>query len=104
MEYELLTDRDTVTTHEHPLLDFNRDEVQQFGHGPISLPAYFPFGAGPQACIGGQMPLAEAQLVLAAIVAQFDFDIDARRLDDLRPAGVLQPRGGMPAIVTPATE
>jgi cytochrome P450 len=71
---------------------------------PSSTPAYFPFGAGPQACIGGQMALAEAQLVLAAIVARFDLDIDARRLDDLRPAGVLQPRDGMPATVTPVAE
>jgi len=71
---------------------------------PSSTPAYFPFGAGPQACIGGQMALAEAQLVLAAVVAQFDVDIDARRLDDLRPAGVLQPRGGMPATLTPTSE
>jgi cytochrome P450 len=71
---------------------------------PSSTPAYFPFGAGPQACIGGQMALAEAQLVLAAIVAQFDVDIDSRTFEDLRPAGVLQPRGGMPATLTPAAE
>jgi len=71
---------------------------------PSSTPAYFPFGAGPQACIGGQMALAEAQLVLAAIVAQFNVDVDSRTLEDLRPAGVLQPRGGMPATVTPTTE
>jgi cytochrome P450 len=50
------------------------------------------------------MALAEAQLVLAAIVAQFDVDIDSRTLEDLRPAGVLQPRGGVPATVTPAIE
>jgi cytochrome P450 len=50
------------------------------------------------------MALAEAQLVLAAIVAQFDVDIDSRTLEDLRPAGVLQPHGGMPATLTPTTE
>jgi cytochrome P450 len=50
------------------------------------------------------MALAEAQLVLAAIVAQFDVDIDPRTLEDLRPVGVLQPRGGVPATVTPAIE
>ena len=71
---------------------------------PSSTAAYFPFGAGPQACIGGQMALAEAQLVLATVVAQFNIDIDLRALDNLRPAGVLQPRGGMPATVTPTTE
>ncbi|MEF8789392.1 MAG: cytochrome P450 [Haloarculaceae archaeon] len=71
---------------------------------PSSTPAYCPFGAGPQACIGGQMALAEAQLVLAAVVEQFDIDIDSTTLEDLRPAGVLQPRGGIPATVTPVIE
>jgi cytochrome P450 len=71
---------------------------------PGASPAYFPFGAGPQACIGGQMALAEAQLVLAAVVARFDVAIDPPALDDLRPAGVLQPRGGLSARLTPRTD
>jgi cytochrome P450 len=68
---------------------------------PGASAAYFPFGAGPQACIGGRMALAEAQLVLATVVARFDVAIDAAAVDDLRPAGVLQPRGGLSARLTP---
>lgn len=66
---------------------------------PSRTPAYFPFGAGPHACIGGQLALTEAQLVLAALLSRFEFDIPEEPLQDLRPAGVLQPRNGVPATI-----
>ncbi len=66
---------------------------------PSRTPAYFPFGAGPHACIGGQLALTEAQLVLAALVSEFDFDVAGGAADNLRPAGVLQPRNGIPATL-----
>jgi cytochrome P450 len=34
--------------------------------------AYLPFGAGPRVCIGAQLALTEACLVLAAIIRRFD--------------------------------
>jgi cytochrome P450 len=66
---------------------------------PSKTPAYFPFGAGPHVCIGGQLALTEAQLVLAALLSQFEFEVDPTAGDNLRPAGVLQPRDGIPATV-----
>jgi len=66
---------------------------------PSRIPAYFPFGAGPHACIGGQLALTEARLVLAALISKYDFDVDDGAIDDLRPAGVLQPREGIPATI-----
>jgi cytochrome P450 len=66
---------------------------------PSRTPAYFPFGAGPHACIGGQLALTEAQLVLAALVSEFDFEVPRSAIDDLRPAGVLQPREGIPTVI-----
>ena len=59
---------------------------------------YFPFGAGPHACIGRQLALTEAQLVVAGLLARFDIDT-AGAIDDLRPAGVLQPRSDVTATV-----
>ena len=37
--------------------------------------AYFPFGGGPRRCIGMRFALVQMQLLLAAIVQQFDLDL-----------------------------
>lgn len=66
---------------------------------PNDTPAYFPFGAGPQSCIGGRLAMTEATLVLARVLAAFDLEPTTDAVDDLRPAGVLQPRDGVPARV-----
>jgi cytochrome P450 len=38
--------------------------------------AYLPFGAGPRVCVGAQFALAEATLVLAALIQNFEIDMD----------------------------
>jgi cytochrome P450 len=82
---------------ENPL-EFEPDRWE--GTEPSRTPAYFPFGAGPHACIGGQLALTEAQLVLAALVSEFDFNLPRGAAEGLRPAGVLQPRNGVPAVLS----
>jgi cytochrome P450 len=69
---------------------------------PNATSAYFPFGAGPQSCIGGRLARTEATLVLARVCREVELETPALAVDDLRPAGVLQPRGGVPAHVTRA--
>jgi cytochrome P450 len=66
---------------------------------PNGTPAYFPFGAGPQSCIGARVATTETTLVLARVCREFDLETTTRAMDDLRPAGVLQPRGGVPAKI-----
>ena len=78
-------------------LEFHPDRWEE--KDPSRTPAYFPFGAGPHACIGGQLALTEAQLVLVVLVSKFEFDVPNETVDDLRPAGVLQPRNGVPAVL-----
>jgi unspecific monooxygenase len=46
------------------------------GAGEIPRFAYLPFGAGPRICVGAQFALAEATLVLAAMVRAFEVSLD----------------------------
>ncbi len=61
--------------------------------------AYFPFGGGPRLCIGHNMALIEAQLVLATAARRFDVQpvpghhVEPERLFTLRP------RGGLPLLL-----
>ena len=66
---------------------------------PNDTPAYFPFGAGPQSCIGGRLAMTEATLVLARVCREFDLETSTEAVDSLRAAGVLQPKRGVPARV-----
>ena len=41
--------------------------------------AYLPFGAGPRICIGAVFALAEAQIMLATVLARFTLAVDGTR-------------------------
>jgi cytochrome P450 len=70
-----------------------------------SLPryAYFPFGGGPRACIGGAFATTEATLVLAAIARRYRLALrpgrDARPL----PTMTLRPADGLEVVVARRT-
>ncbi|WP_380678478.1 cytochrome P450 [Salinigranum sp. GCM10025319] len=65
---------------------------------PAEVPAYFPFGAGPRACIGRQLAIVESKLVLATIAAEWDPRVENEKLP--RRAGItMQPSGPVPAVV-----
>jgi cytochrome P450 len=46
------------------------------GAPPIPRFAYLPFGAGPRVCVGAQFALAEATLVLAMLIREFEVTLD----------------------------
>ena len=66
----------------------------------VSPFAYFPFGAGPRACIGAQFALTEMTLVAACLLRRFQFSL--RPGDDREPLThlSLRPRGGLSMLVS----
>jgi cytochrome P450 len=67
------------------------------GRKPAEVPAYFPFGAGPRACIGRQLAIVESKLILATVLAEWDVEV----LDDevpRRAAITMQPTGPVTAV------
>lgn len=67
----------------------------------ISPFAYFPFGAGPRACLGAQFALTEMTLVAACLLRRFEFCL--RPGDDNREPLThlsLRPKGGLSMLVT----
>jgi cytochrome P450 len=58
--------------------------------------AYFPFGGGPRLCIGHNMAMLEAQLIIGTIAQRFDLRlVEGHRVVPER-LFVLRPRGGLP--------
>jgi cytochrome P450 len=62
--------------------------------------AYFPFGAGPRACIGQYFSMLEAAILLAVIVRDYDVTSVTDRVP-LAPRITLHPTAPVPARVRP---
>ena len=57
--------------------------------------AYFPFGAGPRACIGQSMALFEMQLTLVTLAQRYTLHLLPERPAAPALGATLQPRGGL---------
>ena len=60
---------------------------------------YLPFGAGPRLCIGLQFAMMEMQLILAALIKRFDFEIDPSHKIGIYPQIVLKSTNGIRLFV-----
>jgi cytochrome P450 len=57
--------------------------------------AYFPFGAGPRACIGSAFALMEMQVVLAMVAQRYELTLVPGWRVEPDPGILLQPRHGV---------
>lgn len=62
---------------------------------------FMPFGFGPRTCIGMSFAMIEATVLLATFVRGARFDWDGRLSPEPVSRVTLQPKGGMPLIVSP---
>lgn len=62
---------------------------------------YFPFGAGPRACIGAAFGTLESTLILAMIAQRFRFSMMSRAPIHPRPGSALRPGSSMDARLFP---
>ena len=62
--------------------------------------AYLPFGGGPRQCIGNTFALTEAVLILATMAQRYQLRLPPNSHVEVVPQATLQPRGGMPMLVT----
>jgi cytochrome P450 len=86
--------------HRHPAFwpDPDRFRPERFRDDEPAIRAsgaYLPFGSGPRACIGSQMGLLEAVLILASAVGRFDFEPCGRSRPEPVGGLSLRPRDGL---------
>jgi cytochrome P450 len=93
-------------THRHPAFwpDPERFDPERFSPAQVAQRpryAYFPFGGGPRLCIGQSFALLEMHLVLATLLARYDFDLVEGHQVVADTDFTLRPRGGLPMVVRP---
>ncbi len=59
--------------------------------------AYLPFGAGPRVCIGAQLAMMEAKIILASVIQRYRVEVHAPDDIAIQSRMSLGPRDGMPA-------
>ena len=62
---------------------------------------YFPFGAGPRLCIGRDLALLEAPLVIATLARGLRFRPKTPTAIQPDFGVTLRPKNGLPVVVTP---
>lgn len=88
------------TLHRHP--DFWRNpelfRPERFAPARVNKQppvAYFPFGAGPRACVGSHLALTEAQLILATIFQRYRLTMAPGQPVTPEPLVTLRPRNDL---------
>jgi cytochrome P450 len=91
-------------THRHPAVwpEPERFDPERFAAARAAARppgAYFPFAAGPRACLGAPLAMLEAQLIVAQVIQAYDVALVGGRPVVPQPRLTLRPRHGVPMVV-----
>lgn len=92
-------------THRDPEIWQNADSFcpERFAHGRKTPPfSYVPFGGGPRACIGAAFGQAEARIVMAHLLLNYEFELTNHKIHPHMGA-TLEPSPGVMMKVTRRT-
>lgn len=79
--------------------DGNEFNPSRFAEPPKHLGAYFPFGLGSKNCIGRNLALVEAKIILAMIIKQFSSVVSPSYAHAPTMSLTLQPQYGAQILV-----
>ncbi|XP_074357028.1 cytochrome P450 734A1-like isoform X1 [Apium graveolens] len=79
--------------------DANEFNPSRFGEPRKHLGSYFPFGLGSKNCIGRNLALVEAKIILAMIIKQFSFVVSPSYVHAPMMSLTLQPQYGAHILV-----
>lgn len=79
--------------------DANEFNPSRFSEPRKQLASYFPFGLGPRICIGQNLAIVEAKIILAMIIKQFSFSVSPSYVHAPLMSFTVQPQYGAQVLV-----